>query len=340
MPEKVSHLKEDEILLIDRKKRAEYIFPDGSGRIVSYHPFNSMQIIFYDVHSSELPDLWQLGFRKGDSGRYLRTLICRRGGCEYTINGKTAAMPAGQVLMDYSVGDDMKFTFTTKEFSGIEITMQVDTLVNESSLFKMLRLVVESMYLPEEDIFDSDGYLFGYSKNTMQTIDKLLASGIDGVEGIVIIAQVVEIGHNLASDLKERSSGDRRQISTKQLYIAEDIYHCLTDNFSTKYTAAYFADKYGVSDTTVKKYFKNVYGYGFKEYQTKVRMEWAAEKLATTTMKVGDISDAVGYAKHTKFCKAFKNYYGVTPLVYRRTIKIRKADAMKENGKDTEEKDG
>ncbi len=47
-------------------------------------------------------------------------------------------------------------------------------------------------------------------------------------------------------------------------------------------------------------------------------MEWAAEKLATTDMKVGDISDAVGYAKHTKFSNAFKKYYGMTPLTYRR----------------------
>ena len=54
-------------------------------------------------------------------------------------------------------------------------------------------------------------------------------------------------------------------------------------------------------------------------------MEWAAEKLTTTNMKVGEISDSVGYAKHTKFCKAFKSYYGVTPLVFRRNDKIKKS---------------
>ena len=41
-------------------------------------------------------------------------------------------------------------------------------------------------------------------------------------------------------------------------------------------------------------------------------------------MKVGEISDAVGYAKHTKFTKAFKKYFGTTPLVYRRDEKIKR----------------
>ena len=296
--EKINHLKEDGMLREDKKRRSEYFFPDKSGKIFSYHPFNSIQIIFYDIHSPEIPDLWKLGFRKGDSGKYLRTLICRHGSCEFTVNGKTSTLSSGHVMMDYGIGDDKCFSFTSDDFSGIEITMQVDSLVNESSMFKMLRIVVESMNLPEEDIYDSDGYLFSYSKSTEQTVDKLLSDGFNSIEGVIIIAHIIEIGHNLGTDLKEKAKNDSRNISKKQLTVAEDIYRCL------------------------KKYFKNVYGYGFKEYQTKVRMEWAADKLTTTNMKVGIISDSVGYAKHTKFCKAFKKYYGVTPLVFRRTNKI------------------
>ena len=79
MPKKVSHLDTD-MMEQDNAKRTELDLPDG-GRIISYHPFKSMQIIFFDVHSSYLPDLWKLGFRKGDEGRYLRTLICKRGSC-------------------------------------------------------------------------------------------------------------------------------------------------------------------------------------------------------------------------------------------------------------------
>ena len=317
-PEKSSHLKEDDALIIDRKKRVECTLPDNGGRIISYHPFKSIQILFFDISSPEQPDLWKLGFRKGDEGRYLRTLICKRGGCAFTVNGNTKMMTAGQVMMDYGVGDDLQFSFTTDDFAGVEITMRVDTLVKESSVFKMLRLVIESMYLPEEEIFDSDGYLFCYSKSTGQTLDKLLSAGLNVVDGLMIVTYTVEIGHNLGTDLKSISSKSKEKINEKHTMIADDIYQCLTEDFGTKYTAAQFAEKYGVSDTTVKKCFKNVYGYGFKEYQTKVRMEWAATHLINSNMKIGEISDATGYSKQTKFTKAFKNYYGVTPSEYRR----------------------
>ena len=58
MPKKVSHLNTD-MMEQDNAKRTELDLPDG-GRIISYHPFKSMQIIFFDVHSSYLPDLWKL----------------------------------------------------------------------------------------------------------------------------------------------------------------------------------------------------------------------------------------------------------------------------------------
>ena len=303
MPDKISHLDPD-MLERDDEKHRELSLPSG-GKIACYHPFKSMQLIFFDIHTPQIPDMWRLGFRKGDEGRYLRTLLCKSGECEFTVNGKKRKLTAGQVMMDYSVGDDKQFFFTSNEFLGVEISMQVDTLVEENAMMKMLRLVIESMGLPEEEIYDADGYVFTYSKNTEQTLNKLLNVGF---------------GHNLGSDLKAK----QQAVPDRQTLIAEDIHHCLTDDFSTKYTAAEFAEKYGVSDTTVKKYFKNVYGYGFKEYQTKVRMEWAAEMLSSTNMKIGEISEKTGFARQTKFTKAFKNYYGVTPMVYRRNCRMQR----------------
>ena len=324
---KISHLQEDGTLIEDRKKRTEYELPNG-GRIISYQPYKSMQIIFFDIRSPWLPDLWKLGFRKGGDTRFLRTLICRQGSCLFTVNGVTNTLPQGQVMMDYGIGDDGTFNFTADEFRGVEIAFQPNELVNESAMFRMLRFVIEGMMLPEEDIFDSDGYLFPYSKNTEQTVDKLFESGMNG-ENLMVLTHTVEVGNNLGGDLKRLSMSGRKKSDEKQQKIAEDIYTCLTENFEQKNTAAQFAAKYDVSDTAVKNYFRNYYGYGYKEYQTKVRMEWAAERLVETDWSIGYISERAGYAKHTKFTAAFKKYYGVTPSVYRRNEKRVKAEENK-----------
>ena len=168
-PEKISHLKEDGTLRNERKKRVEYTLAENGGKIVSYQPYKSLQLIFYDLHTSDLPDLWKLGFRKGSRERYVRALICQRGSCEFTINGKTDTISEGQIVTDYGVGDNLSFGFTTDDFAGVEIAVQ-ESLTNQSSMFRMLRLVLESMYLPEEEVFDSDGYIFSIS--TCQTTSR------------------------------------------------------------------------------------------------------------------------------------------------------------------------
>ena len=230
----------------DQKNRSEFKLSNGKGRIFSYHPYKSMQLMFIDVHSKGLPDFWELGYRKGDDGRYLRTLLCKRGSCDFTVNGVTSKLSAGQVMMDYGVGDSCDFTFDTEDFMGVEITMQVDTLIDESSIFKMLRLVIESMGLPEEEIYDSDGYIFSYSKTTDQAMVKLLNAAFEQKAGIVILAHTVEIGNSLGSDLKAKNDADKSTREKKQIRIAEDIYKCLTEDYATKYTAAVFANKYFV----------------------------------------------------------------------------------------------
>ena len=51
-PEKISHINDKSILQNDRKKRSVLELNGNNGRIVAYHPFKSMQIIFYDIHSN------------------------------------------------------------------------------------------------------------------------------------------------------------------------------------------------------------------------------------------------------------------------------------------------
>lgn len=133
---------------------------------------------------------------------------------------------------------------------------------------------------------------------------------------------ITEIGYNLGNDYKENDSKERKYPTNLQKAIAEDIHRQLTEKYSERCTALMFAEKYGLSDTTVKNYFKNVYGYSFKEYQMKVRMEKAEELLTTTDMKLVEIAMSVGYSTQAKFISAFKKHYNMTPSKYRLSNRI------------------
>ena len=50
-------------------------------------------------------------------------------------------------------------------------------------------------------------------------------------------------------------------------------------------------------------------------------MEKAAELLESTSLKVIEIANAVGYGNQGKFARVFAEQYGVSPLEFRRLLK-------------------
>ena len=62
-------------------------------------------------------------------------------------------------------------------------------------------------------------------------------------------------------------------------------------------------------------------GDSYLNYFRKKRMEKAAELLESTTMKIIEVANAVGYENQGKFAKVFAETYGVPPLEFRRLSK-------------------
>ncbi|WP_158267499.1 helix-turn-helix domain-containing protein [Adhaeribacter arboris] len=63
--------------------------------------------------------------------------------------------------------------------------------------------------------------------------------------------------------------------------------------------------------------FKHAFGKSPHLYQTQKRLEKAATFLQHESWSVGEIALAVGFADIYSFSKAFKNYYHLSPLLYR-----------------------
>lgn len=81
-----------------------------------------------------------------------------------------------------------------------------------------------------------------------------------------------------------------------------------------------FSERYHFSKEYLSKLFKKEYGCGIYEYALKRRMERAREMLMDPHMQVKEISNRLGYSNNNYFSKAFKNYYGVAPSEFRKTM--------------------
>jgi AraC family transcriptional regulator of adaptative response / methylphosphotriester-DNA alkyltransferase methyltransferase len=55
----------------------------------------------------------------------------------------------------------------------------------------------------------------------------------------------------------------------------------------------------------------------FREHLTAVRMERAAEMLATRRLTVREVAHRVGYRQPAQFAKAFRRHHGLAPSAFR-----------------------
>lgn len=73
------------------------------------------------------------------------------------------------------------------------------------------------------------------------------------------------------------------------------------------------AESCGLNRSSFGKIFKEAVGKSPQEFLLSYRMLKAAELLKLTSLSIGDIGNAVGYANQLHFSRAFKNVYGISP---------------------------
>ena len=83
------------------------------------------------------------------------------------------------------------------------------------------------------------------------------------------------------------------------------------------------AEQFSVSETSLKNYFRGVYGENVSDYLRNLRMNTAAKLLIETKMPISEISTQVGYTKQGKFSAVFKQQFGMNPLEYRRINRLK-----------------
>ena len=77
------------------------------------------------------------------------------------------------------------------------------------------------------------------------------------------------------------------------------------------------AEEFDLHPTYISKLFKEQMEDNFIDYLIKIRIDAAKELLLDKTIKINDVSDAVGYMHSRSFTRTFKKYTGLTPTEYR-----------------------
>ena len=128
------------------------------------------------------------------------------------------------------------------------------------------------------------------------------------------------IGHlYLFLDYLLRSAADEQLehgSKLREFYIHEALTY-IEHNFQNEITIEDIAGVCGLNRTYFGKIFKEALGKTPQEFLLNYRMLKAAELLKLTSLSIGDVGLAVGYANQMHFSRAFKNNYGISPREWR-----------------------
>ena len=139
-----------------------------------------------------------------------------------------------------------------------------------------------------------------------QEIDRLYSCG-----NIMDILKVTEDNIREYEKFLERSmSESRNEVAAVKNYIYQ--------HYGEDLNLEMLAEKVYLSSGYLSFIFEKETGMNLNRFIKVFRMEKAGEFLHDTNMKVAQISEKVGFANVSYFCRSFREYYGCSPESYRK----------------------
>ena len=99
---------------------------------------------------------------------------------------------------------------------------------------------------------------------------------------------------------------------------AEEMRRYLKQHLDQKLTIKQMSQRYCLSHTAFKEYFRRMNGCPFHKWLLQQRMAKAVELRRHSSMSILEIAQSVGYEGVSQFNVVFKRIYGVTPSRYRK----------------------
>lgn len=103
-------------------------------------------------------------------------------------------------------------------------------------------------------------------------------------------------------------------------YIVKNAIKFMYEHYILKLSLMDVAEQCYISNWHLSKLLNQYTGKGFFEIINRIRLDKAKELLITTTYKIQDISEMVGFQDVTHFSRIFKSYEGISPKEFRSQI--------------------
>lgn len=296
--------KDDNKTIIELGENAEY------GKMDTYSIFPGIIIAFMDIDIDKVDDVF---IENPIHPRLLEINHCNAGRYSYAV-GDDKIIYFGKGDLCVSIYDLTKSfsDFPLGYYRGLEIFIDVD-VANE-----YIKEYIPNFDLIEfyESLEKNKGYVLLRSNQKIDHVIGELYCVDERIKGSYFKLKCLEL--LLFFSITNFRNVESLSLSKKQVEIVEMVKEDLIADLESKITLDQLAGKYGISKTTLKNCFKEVYGKPILRWRKEYKLDYACRLIEEGSYSISDISKMVGYSSPSKFSKAFKDYVGCTPSEYRK----------------------
>ncbi|MEG0249358.1 MAG: AraC family transcriptional regulator [Peptostreptococcus sp.] len=282
--------------------------------VTEYELFKGVKVFYNDIHIGEITNRVS---NDNLSGKRYEINHCREGRFECVLkDGTITYMEAGDFAINLISNRAIESVFPISHYHGLTFYI-IPSEFDEELLF------LEKMFgLKYNDILESlcsENTLF--IKRATPEIQHIFFEMYRVPNDIIISYLKVkfqELFLYLTTVDKNIAYDERAYFTKSNVDVMKKIHEYILDKYYETNTYEELSLLFNVGTTTMKNCYKSIYGESISDSIRKKRLETAANLLKNAKISVTDIAIKIGYADHSKFSKAFKKMYNITPSEYRK----------------------
>ena len=284
---------------------------------------SDLAVFLYDIRSTKIQNVFPASRFSPGSSEYISINYCFRGRCELRLkSGAYTYLSQGELAVDsgFVSKDTANFYYPAADYLGLEMAVAPGKNWDKNFLlggdsFSAPEKIAAKVSAYGQPVITQAGDALRHNAEHMQE------SILTGADRTLLQLDALRFLFSLM-DVFSEAPARRTYMTQSQVQIAKTVRDLLTSDLHRRYSASELAARFSVSETSLKNYFRAVYGVGYAEFQREQRMNRAAQLLREEKLSVAEITEAVGYTNPSRFAKAFREHFGVSPLEYRRLQKV------------------
>lgn len=301
----------------------------GEGIMTIYQILDGIFIMFNDFHMKDCISEFKT---------YQNLLCidhCREGKYQQMHNKVPFFIEKGDMFIDNREHHDGFCSFPSGHYHGVSIGIEMD--IAQKNLAEVIPGISVDLKSIREKFCGEKGYQIIRKDPVAERIFYDLYHVPVEIRQRYYLIKVVELliymeALKLPTDEKEQA-----YFYVDNVEKVKAIQELITENLSQHYSLKALSKQFEISETAMKKCFKEIFGSSIHAYLKNYRMNYAATLLKKNTkMKISDIAFTVGYETPSKFSEAFRSVMGSTPIAYRKHMYL---EPLKEQAMQIENKE-